>query len=97
MVHVDSGGHAEKYVTKYVGKDLGTDVPAHFRRVRVSQGWADIPKPENALVALRWEHIGSNAALETLYAECQAKNIALIDLATGEIFDDVDLGTIVYA
>lgn len=94
VVHVDSSGHAHKYVVKYVGKDLGADVPARFRRVRVSQGWADVPKPNNALADLRWEHVGTNGALAAIYAECQAKKIALIDLATGEIFDDVDLGAI---
>lgn len=93
--HISTSGGAAKYVTKYVGKNLGIDVPKHFRRVRVSHGWADIPAPDNALVGLRWEHIGSNGALETVYAECQEKGIALIDLKTGEKFDDVDLGTIV--
>jgi len=94
--HINREGQAHKYVVKYVGKDLGADVPAHFRRVRVSQGWADIPKPENALAALRWEHVGTNGALSVVYAECQEKGITLIDLATGAIFDDVDLGTTVY-
>lgn len=97
VVHVDSSGHAQKYVVKYVGKDLGADVPPHFRRVRVSQGWADIPDPKTALIGLRWEHVGTNGALSIVYEECQAKNITLIDLETGAIFDDVDLGTITYA
>jgi len=94
VVHINSSGYAHKYVVKYVGKDLGADVPSRFRRVRVSQGWADIPKPENALALLRWEHVGTNGALAAIYTVCQEKNITLIDLATGEIFDDVDLGTI---
>jgi len=94
---VDSSGRAQKYVTKYVGKDLGAiDIP-HFRRVRVSHGWADIPAPNNSLAALKWEHIGTNGALAIVYAECKAKNIDLIDLETGAFFDDVDLGTMVYA
>lgn len=92
--HVSHEGSASRYVTKYVGKNLGVDVPQHFHRVRVSHGWADVPKPDNELVALRWEHVGTNGALQVVYAECQAKNIALIDLRTGEKFDDVDLGTI---
>jgi hypothetical protein len=95
--HVDGSGSAQKYVIKYVGKDLGSDVPAHFRRVRVSAGWADIPEPSTPLAALRWEHVGTNGALSIVYAECQAKGITLIDLQTGLIFDDVDLGTTIYA
>lgn len=92
---LSDGSPAARYVVKYIGKDLGEDVPAHFRRVRVSQGWTDIPNPKNALAELRWEYIGSNGALSIVYEECTVKGIALIDLATGEKFDDVDLGTIV--
>lgn len=94
---VSNSGSASKYVTKYVGKNLGIDVPAHFRRVRVSKNWVDIPKPDNAMVVLRWEHVGTNGALQAVYEECQAKNITLIDLESGQIFDDVDLGTTIYA
>lgn len=97
VIHMDGSGRAQKYIVKYVGKSLGENVPAHFRRVRVSQGWADIPEPDNALSSLRWEHIASNGALQTVYEECQAKHITLIDLQTGEVFDDVDLGTTIYA
>lgn len=95
--HVSHDGSATKYVTKYVGKSLGDDVPKRFRRVRVSQNWVDIPKPDNQLVNLRWEYVGTNGALSIVYEECQAKGLTLIDLATGELFDDVDLGTIIYA
>jgi len=93
--HVDTSGRAQRYVVKYVGKDIGTDVPRHFRRVRVSRGWVDVPKPKTAYDNLRWEYIGTNGALDTVYKECQAKHITLIDISTGEIFDDVDLGTII--
>lgn len=88
---------AVRYVTKYVGKSLGEDVPQHFRRVRVSRGWADIAPPETSLNGLRWEYVGSNGALHIVYEECQAKGITLIDLETGALFDDIDLGTIIYA
>jgi hypothetical protein len=91
---VKSPRAAVKYVTKYIGKSLGEDVPKRFRRVRVSQGWAEVPKPETVYNALRWEYVGSNGALITVYEECAAKHISLIDIETGEIFDDVDLGTI---
>jgi len=97
VIHVASSGHAQKYVVKYVGKDLGADVPPHFRRVRVSADWADIPAPDSATANLRWEYISTNGALSIVYEECQAKNIALIDLETGAKFDDVDLGTMIYA
>lgn len=97
IIHVDASGCAQKYIVKYVGKSLGDNVPAHFRRVRVSENWADIPKPENDLSTLRWEYVGTNGALATVYDECQAKHYNLIDLATGARFDDVDLGTVVYA
>jgi len=97
VIHVTGEGCAQKYITKYVGKSLGDFYAPHFRRVRVSRGWADVPLPNNELAALRWEHIGSNGALQVVYEECQAKNITLIDLESGQIFDDVDLGTIIYA
>lgn len=95
--HVLTPIYAVRYVTKYIGKSLGDDVPLHFRRVRVSRGWVDIPAPVTENSGLRWEYVGSNGALELVYRECRAKHITLIDCATGEIFDDVDLGTTVYA
>jgi len=95
--HVSEGSYASRYVVKYVGKSLGDTVPDHFRRVRVSQNWADIEKPNTGVGQVRWEHITSNAALMSVYEECQAKHITLIDQKTGEIFDDVDLSTMSYA
>jgi len=95
IIRVDFSGRAQKYIVKYVGKSLGSDCPAHFRRVRVSDNWAIVPAPDNPLINLRWEYVGTNGALQTIYDECRAKHITLIDLRTGEIFDDVDLGTTV--
>ena len=94
IIHLTEGGKAARYVCKYIGKGLGDDVPAHFRRVRVSQNWADIPEPENAMSALSWEYVNSNGALEVIYRECKAKGYDLIDIRTGEYFDDIDLETI---
>lgn len=91
--HVDNAGQATSYVTKYVGKSLGDDVPKRFRRVRVSQGWPNVPVPVTPLVGLRWEYVNSNAALMAVMYECQHKRIDLIDLQTGEYWDAVDLGT----
>jgi len=86
---------AYKYVTKYLGKNLDRDYPVRFRRVRCSNNWADIPKPATEHAELRWEYVGTNGALQVVYDECAAKHITMIDAKTGEIFDDVDLGTIV--
>jgi len=96
IVKIEDAHQAAKYVTKYVGKSLGDEVPKRFRRVRVSQGWPDIPAPKTENQALKWEYVGTNGALSVVYAECQEKGISLIDLETGEYFDDVDLGTVVY-
>jgi len=95
VIHITGGGRAQQYVTKYVGKDLGSDMPPKFRRVRVSNHWPDIPKPSTSDSGLQWEYVGTNGALQVMYDECAAKHITLIDKETGEHFDDVDLGTIV--
>lgn len=91
---VEDARKAVSYVGKYIGKSLGDHVPAHFRRVRVSQSWPDIPLPTTPLVGLRWEYLSGNGALELAYAEAKRKHFALIDLHTGEFFDDIDLGTV---
>lgn len=83
-----------RYVAKYLGKTLGTDMPKRFRRVRVSQGWAEIPVPENELTGLEWTYHDTNGKLLMAYSRAQRENFHLIDLETGAYFDDVDLGTI---
>ena len=95
VIHVTDASRVASYVGKYVGKDLGADVPKGFRRVRTSQNWIDIPAPNNGLMGLTWEYVTSNGALEIIYLECQAKRITLVDYETGEIWDDIDLGTTV--
>jgi len=95
VIHLTSERSTAKYVSKYIGKDLGTDASARFRRVRVSNGWADLPQPTTQSDNLRWEYVGTNGALSIVYDECQSKRITLIDQKTGQIFDDIDLGTIV--
>lgn len=90
---IETPTHAVRYVTKYVGKSLGDDVPKRTRRVIVSQGWPEIPAPVTPLNGLKWEYISTNGALAVVMAECQAKNIDLIDLQTGEYWDAIDLGT----
>jgi len=91
IVPIHSAGYAAKYVVKYVGKNIGVDRPAHFRRVRVSRDWADIPQPTTADTNLQWEYVGTNGALQVVYAECQSKSYTMIDKATGAYWDDVDL------
>jgi len=93
--HVDCVGRASFYVTKYIGKSLDFAYPVRFRRVRCSNNWVDIPQPTTQSDKLRWEYVGTNGALSIVYDECQAKHITLIDQKTGQIFDDIDLGTIV--
>jgi len=93
IIHIADTGHVAKYITKYIGKSLGDNMPPHFRRVRVSNDWADIPQPTAKSNDLRWEYVGTNGALQIVYDECQAKHITLIDQKTGQIFDDIDLGT----
>jgi len=95
IIPITNSNYAAKYITKYVCKDFGSDLPTHFRRVRVSSNWVDIPKPTTEYDDLRWEYVGTNGALSIVYDECQSKGIAIIDMATGEVFDDIDLGTIV--
>lgn len=97
VIHIGSERHIQKYITKYIGKGIGDDVPDHFRRVRVSHGFPDVPSPDNPLCALRWEYVGTNGCLHIVYEECEGKGYDLIDLETGAHFDDVDLGTMVYA
>lgn len=95
VISITHSGYAQKYIVKYIGKSLNSGAPAHFRRVRVSNNWGDVPKPDTPFNGLRWEYVGTNGALQIVYEECAAKHITLIDGVTGEIFDDVDLGTIV--
>ncbi len=82
--------HATRYVTKYIGKSLGEDVPAHFRRVRVSQQWAQVPKPETELTGLQWEHLAFDDDLQIVYEECDYYHLRLIDIRTGENWDGED-------
>jgi len=95
IIHIAHSHYASKYVTKYICKDFANDLPPHFRRVRVSNSWADIPKPTTEQSTLQWEYVGTNGALQVVYDECHANHYTMIDVETGQLFDDVDLGTIV--
>jgi len=87
--HIAEPHNAVWYVTKYVSKDLGADVPAKFHRVRVSQNWPRIAKPDNDAARMKWEYITTPRALEVIYSECEEKHIDLIDIKTGSNFEDV--------
>ncbi len=87
VIHVDSGIVAARYVTKYIGKDLGGDVPNNFRRVRVSQGWTDIPVPVTDHSGLKWEYVNSNGHLEMAMFWCTTHHIDMLDAKTGENWD----------
>jgi len=93
---VENGDSAARYVSKYVGKMLGVEVPLHFRRVRPSRNWPEIPRPITEHSELTWEYVGTNGALQAVYSQCTREGIDLIDMKTGEMFDDIDLGTIVW-
>lgn len=82
-----------RYVAKYLGKSLGGEVPKRFRRVRVSQRWAEIPQPENELTELEWTYHDTNGKLLMAYSRAKREDFDLIDLETGAYFDDIDLGT----
>lgn len=85
--HVLDAGSATKYVTKYIGKNLGTDVPDRFRRVRVSNNWPDLDRPNSEASVLRWEYtLSEQVALEWL-RECQEKHYAALDQKTQAPFD----------
>lgn len=87
---VVDGHNAVSYVTKYIGKSLGRNVPAHFRRVRVSQGWWDIPAPKTEEMLLKWEYIRTETVLINIFEECQMKHIDLIDMKTKESYEEND-------
>lgn len=91
---IDDVKQVSEYVSKYLTKALGDGVPARFRRVRISRGWQMMPDAESEYTKLEWKYCGTNGALDALYDQCNQADMAMIDIRTGEIFDDVDLGTI---
>lgn len=106
MNQIGSRGHIDEpindarevgqYIGKYLGKQLGDDLPPRFRRVRTSQAWAHLPAPITAS-QYDWHYVNTNGKLQTVYEACRRDNLALVDIRTGEVFDDVDLGTIISA
>lgn len=84
---------ATGYVTKYIGKDLGEDVPKGFRRVRVSQGWAEVPKPVTEHNLYRWEYVLNDRDLHEIVQRCQKRHIDMINVQSGELWDYADFDT----
>lgn len=88
---VDGVGHAAAYCSKYLGKGLGDELlPAHFRRIRLSQNWAKLPELHEPADGLDWLACRSPAALWAACEECQRERLNMIDLRTGEVFDILD-------
>lgn len=87
---------AQKYVIKYVGKSLGEDVPKKFHRVRVSQDWPVIPRPETPSSNLKWEYTRSEQVVFLMLREAQEKHFSVINQHSGENFDidDIDFSII---
>lgn len=79
-----------RYVTKYVTKQFNVEVPVHFRRIRVSQNWPDVPAPDTALSNLEWMHVKNQKQLERVYRECERISVRMIDVRTGDAFDESD-------
>jgi len=89
--HINSPLYAIQYVVKYLSKSLGAGVPKKFHRVRVSQGWPNIPKPNTNQSLLKWEYTRNEQAFWLMVKEAQAKRIDMIDLATGALFEAGDI------
>lgn len=87
VIEIKDAIAAPKYVTKYIGKDLGEDVPKGFRRIRVSAGWKEIPKPNTQQSTLSWEYIDDDRMLDGLMRKCYADDFEIIDAKTKEFWD----------
>jgi len=92
---VDNQSSAARYVTKYIGKDIGEDAPKGFRRVRTSQNWTQIPEPVTEQSALKWEYLPAQWALDGLMRRCYNEGIDILDARTGMFWDyeEVDIAT----
>jgi hypothetical protein len=89
---VENVGHAAVYVSKYLGKGLDHEpLPPHFRRIRLSQNWAVLPELHEPSNAYDWLACRSLSGVLATCQECQKTGLTMIDLATGEYFDVMDL------
>lgn len=85
--HLTDERGACAYVVKYLSKSLGGEAPERFRRVRVSQNWPDVPKPNSEDSGLTWEYTNSEEVLFAWLREAGAKGIRVLDQKTKEAFD----------
>lgn len=76
-----------RYISKYIGKDLGENVHKHFRRVRTSQGWTDIPEPKTDQSGLNWFYVTSDRELWMVMKRCEIEQIDMIDGRTNQLWD----------
>lgn len=88
VINMKEAHWAVKYVTKYLAKDLGDDMPERFHRVRVSQNWPEIPTPVTEHSPLKWEYITDGRALFVILAECDDKDY---DVENGKTYQPFDL------
>lgn len=86
VIEMAERGWAERYITKYIAKSVDADYPEHFRRVRASQNWPKLPKPETGLT-LRWEYTTHEEVVFQWLRQCAEQHYTCIDQHTGEIFD----------
>lgn len=87
---------AQKYVIKYVGKSLGEGVPKKFHRVRVSQNWPVVSRPNTETSSLKWEFTRSEDVLLSMLRQAQNQRITVINQKTKLPFDleDIDFSQI---
>jgi len=86
-----NGLQASKYVSKYLSKSLGDDVPKRFRRVRTSLRWYDIEAPNSALSSLSWTYVTTNRQMNDIYRVATLMSYDMYDVGSGCVFDDIDL------
>lgn len=84
---VEDSQRAADYVTKYVNKGIGQEMPKGFRRVRTSQKWTDIPEPVTDQSGLEWEYLNHQDMLERVMWYANGDDYQLIDAKTGELWD----------
>lgn len=88
---VEHEGKAAGYISKYIGKSLGsTPLPEKFRRVRVSENWAKLPELHERSDAYNWLVCRSSSSLWAAVETCQQTKKTMVNMRTGEFFDYQD-------
>lgn len=88
---VENEGSAAGYVSKYLAKSLeGAMFPPKFRRIRVTNNWAELPTLHEPSNAYNWLVCHTTTSLWAAVEECQEKRLSMVDMRTGEYFDYQD-------